>query len=87
MTTLEQPDAVAVWLVDAVPARIVWRGRRFRVTDRPTPIRETTGTFGPTHPTERLVGWRFQGTCDDESLVFDVLGSAASGWRLAAFYA
>lgn len=92
MTMVE--EAVAVWLSpDGVPERLVWRGRRFRVTDTPT-------AFGPapeevlgfvTHPPRHGVGWRFQGTSDEpghETLMFDVLrDDYRQQWRLLRTYA
>ena len=86
MTALRPSDPVVVWLADGKPIRFVWRGKHFTVTDAPTPIRETTGVAGPTHPTERLVGWRFQGTSAANSFVFDIHGDRHSGWRLVAVY-
>jgi hypothetical protein len=76
---------VALWLVDNVPARMVWQGQRWRVIDTPTPIIGEPGWLPPmvTHPSGRLAGWRFVAKADDSapSRVFDVYGSE-SGWRV-----
>ncbi len=66
-------DPVTVWMEAGIPARILWQGRRYRVTDRPTPIRESIDVPAMTHPLEKLVGYRMQVTDDDEnSIVVDV---------------
>jgi hypothetical protein len=69
-------EAVTVWWAEGEPSRIVWQGRRWRVTDQPTRL---TGTpeFLPaplTHAPERTFGWRFQASADDGAvLVVDVV--------------
>ena len=76
---------VALWLVDNVPARMVWGGRRWRIIDTPTPIRSEPSWLPPvvSHAPERLTGWRFAARPDEAgpSQVFDVYGSE-SGWKL-----
>lgn len=87
MSITHTAEAVAVWVdsLDA-PARMVWAGRRFRVSDTPTRLGpEPEDLLSPalTHPPRPLNGWRFQGTADDgESHVFDVRRSAAGEWEL-----
>lgn len=79
-------DIVTVWLDDAgTPTRLVWRGDRYQVTDRPTPREDLV--MGLMHP-PRVDGWRFQGTRDDgQSLVFDVrLDRDRQEWELLAVY-
>lgn len=86
MTTQTLHDPVTIWTTAGVPARFVWRGRRYRITDRPTPLR-TTCDAGLTHPLEPLIGWRFQGTDDaGDSSVYDVRRTASGGWELVAVY-
>lgn len=52
---------------------MVWAGRRWRVTDLPTPLWQPDG-------------WRFQGTSEDgQSLVFDVV-DAEDGWHVHRSY-
>ncbi|MEO6826128.1 MAG: hypothetical protein ABI255_07435 [Microbacteriaceae bacterium] len=64
------PDTVVIWLSDGIPARLVWAGARYTVTDTPTPLEDFV--MGITHP-PAIDGWRFQGTGDDgESHMFDV---------------
>ena len=87
MTVVIHADAAALWLSEAVPARLVWRGERYVVTDVPTAIRQSTDFFGATHTPERLIGFRFQGTDEEgNSRIFDVHGSAADGWHVVAYY-
>jgi hypothetical protein len=88
MTITHTTEAVAIWF-DAgdVPVRMVWAGRRYRVTDTPTrlgPEPELLISPALTHPPLPLTGWRFQGTTDDgESLIFDVKrASIHSRWEL-----
>lgn len=86
MSVITPPVEVPVWIEGGVPVRLVWRGRRFRVTDRPTPLREVVSAVGITHPLEPLVGWRFQGTAEDgDSRIFDVRTRGRS-WELVAVY-
>lgn len=76
---------VTLWFVDNVPARMVWRGRRWRVIDTPTPIVRELEWLPPmaTRPSESLSGWRFVAKTEGTgpSQVFDVYGSE-SGWRV-----
>ncbi|MFD1713202.1 hypothetical protein ACFSBZ_01850 [Amnibacterium flavum] len=79
---------VAVWLVDGVPARLVWNGVRYRVSDSPTPLTEEAWAPELTHAARRVVGWRFQGTTSGgHALIFDVIEvDAGTGWRLVHVY-
>jgi hypothetical protein len=79
-------DSVTVWMEHGVPARIVWQGRRYRVSDRPTPIRESVAVPAMTHPLDKLVGYRMQVTDEEEhSIVVDVYGTGTTA-RLVAVY-
>lgn len=63
---------VTLWMVNDVPVRMVYAGRRWRITDAPTRLRESVWS-APLEPGRGLYGWRFQGTAPDgESVVFDV---------------
>jgi hypothetical protein len=87
MHILEWPDTVTMWFDSGVPARLVWRGRRYVVSDTPTALRERLDFQVTTHPLDPIVGWRFQGTADDGTTrVFDVQGSHRQEWRLVAVY-
>ncbi|MGV8970672.1 MAG: hypothetical protein ACOH1J_09505 [Microbacteriaceae bacterium] len=87
MSVVLSPETVTVWIDKGIPVRLVWRGVRYLVTDTPTPLRARFGHEGITHPLEPMIGWRFQGTNDDdESFVFDVHGSGRQEWRLVAVY-
>lgn len=69
-------DNVNLWLVDGRPVRMVWRGRRWRVSDTPTKLRGEPMFLPPllTHPPTGYVGWRFQATADDgETTMVDVV--------------
>lgn len=86
-------EPIRVW-TSAVgePQRMVWRARRFRVTDTPTALVGTCDwwrpfsphDFGIGHPPLRIAGWRFQATADDgETHVFDVEhGETDADWQL-----
>lgn len=82
MTTLLAAEPVTVWTERGKPVRVVWRGQRFRVSDVPTPIHEAALHALITHPLERLVGCRFQGTNElGESHVFDVQIFSSGTWH------
>ncbi|QRY42343.1 hypothetical protein JVX92_15000 (plasmid) [Microbacterium hominis] len=78
---------VTLWLVDEQPARMFYAGRRWTVTDTPTPLRDSVWSVTPEQLHESLYGWRFQGTDPQgESLVFDVYGGAGE-WHVHRTYA
>jgi hypothetical protein len=85
-TIAHASEAVAVWIERGRPARIVWRGDRYTVTDTPTPLAADVGHDALTHPARRLIGWRFQGTRieDGATRVFDVRQVDDDRWRLVA---
>jgi hypothetical protein len=63
---------VTLWMTDDIPIRMFSAGRRWRVTDTPTRLRDSI--WAAAHG-ERggLYGWRFQATDDSgEAVVFDV---------------
>lgn len=75
-----------LWMVDDIPARMIYAGRRWRVTDTPTRLRHSSWTVPLDEPRHGLYGWRFQGTDDDGvSLVFDVY-KAEDGWHVHRCY-
>lgn len=87
MSILNTPDLVGVWIEGGVPARLVWEGIRYVVTDTPTPIRGSFLDELMTHPLEPVIGWRFQGTSESgETHVFDVHAAARGEWQLVAVY-
>ncbi|WP_412879059.1 hypothetical protein [Curtobacterium phoenicis] len=77
--------AATVWWTAGVPERLVWSGRRWRVTDTPTRLTVTRAELPTaiTHAPERTVGWRFQATAEDgETLVLDIVPEGG-GWGVA----
>ncbi|MDH6237345.1 DUF6504 family protein [Cryobacterium sp. CG_9.6] len=75
-------ESVVVWLgTSGSPERLMWRSRRFRVTDTPTALVGTAEWWRPFEPFGYgighvpldIAGWRFQATAEDgETHVFDV---------------
>ncbi|MGY6497002.1 MAG: DUF6504 family protein [Microcella sp.] len=80
----DAPDAhhAVVWSDDAGrPLRLIWRGRRWRVTDRPTVITAPVSWWWRLDPDgvdldlapAECAGWRFQATGErGETRVFDI---------------
>jgi hypothetical protein len=85
MTAVGQ--SVIVWTgKHGVPERFVWEGKRFRVSDTPTPLDFEIGLL--THMPSVPTGWRLQGTDESgDSLVFDI-GRFADDrdWRILHTY-
>ncbi|MGY4856513.1 DUF6504 family protein [Cryobacterium sp. AP23] len=87
-------ETVAVWVSpEGAPVRLVWRTRRFRVTDTPTPLTASLSLPDEllhflTHPPKPVAAWRCQGTADDgTSLVFDIQHDDGRGlWQLLRAY-
>ncbi len=80
-------DTVTVWTSSqGIPERFIWGGRRYRVSDRPTPL--DLDYTGITHPPAAPVAWRFQGTSEEgDTRIFDVLYSQArQEWDLLRTY-
>ena len=68
--TLIDATRLTIWFEGGVPYGLVWEGRHYRVTDTPTHLKDEI--TGLTHPLD-LVGWRLQGTDDDDrSRMFDI---------------
>ena len=88
MPTLTRSDPVSIWTEDGMPVRLVWGSTRYRVTDTPTPLFDEVAHPLLTHPHQRQIGWRFQGTPDrGESRMFEVVrGSAPAEWVLLRVY-
>jgi hypothetical protein len=77
-------EVATVWWEQGVPDRMVWRERRWRVSDTPTRL-TATAEFLPsamTHAPERTVGWRFQVSAGDEAVVVDITPDG-DGWVVA----
>lgn len=75
-----------LWMVNDIPARMVYAGRRWRVTDTPTRLRENVWAL-PLDEPHNLYEWRFQATDDaGETFVFDVY-RAEDDWHVHRLYA
>jgi hypothetical protein len=82
MSLAHATDTATIWLANGIPARMVWRGERWRVTDTPT---EPEGFYWSTH-LPPAVSWRFQGTnAAGDTHVFDVV-QGPEGWSVARVY-
>jgi len=85
MTRTATDPTATLWLVDGTPTRLVYAGRRWRVTDTPTRLEEP-GWSAPLEAREPAVGWRFQATgAAGESLVFDVF-QVGDAWHVHRSY-
>ena len=85
MTTLDIEHGATLWMVADIPERMLYAGRRWRVSDTPTRLRESVWTTSPGR-TPGLYGWRFQATDErGESFVFDVFRSE-DGWHVHHAY-
>lgn len=74
-----------IWMVADIPWRMVFAGRRWTVTDRPTRLRHSIWS-ATTLSHAGLYGWRFQGTDEGGvTLVFDVF-KAQDGWHVHRSY-
>lgn len=72
---------VTIWMTDELPSRMFYAGRRWRVTDMPTRLRDSVWSASP-ETGRGFYGWRFQGTDESGlSVVFDVF-PAEDGWHV-----
>ncbi|MCI1018190.1 hypothetical protein HWD99_06095 [Microbacterium sp. C5A9] len=77
--------STTLWLVNDIPPRMMFAGRRWRVTDTPTRLRHSVWS-APLEPHMGLYGWRFQGTNEDGlSPVLDAC-KGEDGWRVHRNY-
>jgi hypothetical protein len=79
-------DPVTLWNAAGVPVRLIWNGRRYRVSDQPTPLRESVDVPALTHPIEKLIGYRMQITSEDGASVVVDVHLRTSGAELVAVY-
>lgn len=85
MDTISVEHQMTLWMVNDVPARMVYAGKRWLITDTPTRLRHSVWT-APAESSLGLYGWRFQGTDDNGlSLIFDVY-KAEDGWHVHKAY-
>lgn len=86
MSTPTVDRTATIWMSNDIPERMVYAGRRWRITDMPTRLRHSNWSVVPGEAHSGLYGWRFQGTDDDGlSLVFDVY-RGADGWHVHRTY-
>lgn len=86
MNTPTIERVATLWMVDDIPARMIYAGRRWRVTDTPTRLRHSNWTVPLEGAHHGLYGWRFQGTDDAGiSFVFDVY-KGEGGWHVHRCY-
>ena len=85
MTDLALEHDVTLWMDGDIPVRMFYAGKRWRVSDTPTRLRESIWS-SPGQTSRGLYGWRFQGTDDaGNSFVFDVY-RAEDGWHVHHAY-
>jgi len=73
-------------MVNDIPARMIYTGRRWRVTDTPTRLRHSSWSVPLDEAHHGLYGSQFQGTDDvGRSFVFDVY-EAEDGWHVHRCY-
>lgn len=91
MQTINGTEPVAVWLDSSHrPARLVYRGTRYRVIDTPTPlVRQPEWPSGIGHPPADVLlapGWRVTGRSERSELLVLDLRLAPAGWVVEAIY-
>lgn len=78
-------EAATVWLEQGVPARLVFRGQRYRILDTPTRL-EVDGWV--THLPPVSDGWRLTADDGSGSVVLDLrYDPTACTWLVTAVYA
>ncbi len=86
MGTATIEHTATIWMTNDTPARMVYAGQRWRVTDTPTRLRHSTWSVEPGEHHHGLYGWRFQGTNDTgDSYIFDVY-KGEDGWHVHRCY-
>ncbi|PVW02976.1 hypothetical protein DEA06_14480 [Microbacterium sp. Gd 4-13] len=86
MSATTMAPETTLWLINDIPARMVYNGRRWRVTDTPTRLRDSVWS-APLEKHHGLYGWRFQATDPGgESAVFDVYRTE-DDWHVHRAYA
>ena len=85
MTEVAVEHEVTLWMTDDIPTRMFYAGRRWRISDTPTRLRESIWASSP-ELSRGLYGWRVQATDDtEESFVFDVC-RGTDGWHVHHAY-
>lgn len=86
MDSLTVEHVATIWTVDDQPVRMMYAGRRWRVTDTPTRLREAVWAM-PLDGARAMYGWRFQATDEaGRSFVFDVFKADAESWHVHRAY-
>lgn len=85
MEALAVEREATLWMEGDIPKRMVYAGRRWRVTDMPTRLRDSVWSVDPATRCG-FYGWRFQATDEaGESFVFDIY-PAEVGWHVHHAY-
>ena len=85
MTDTAVEHELTLWMTDDIPVRMFFAGRRWRITDTPTRLRDSIWER-ESHSTRGMYGWRFQATDDaGESVVFDVY-KGETDWHVHRTY-
>ncbi|MDW4572614.1 hypothetical protein R8Z57_07470 [Microbacterium sp. M3] len=58
MRNAQVEHEATVWMINDLPSRMLYAGRRWRVTDHPTRLREPI--WAALETLQGLYGWRFQ---------------------------
>lgn len=86
METLHGEHEITLWMQEDIPNRMLYAGRRWRITDMPTRIRDSVWSVSQ-GANRGFYGWRFQATdAAEETYVFDVY-PAEDGWHVHHAYA
>ena len=88
MSRVATEHDLTLWLVDDVPARMLYAGQRWSVTDVPTRLIDLPWSAYQTDSEHgaSLHRWRFQATNPaGESVVFDVYGGPGT-WHVHRAY-
>lgn len=83
MSIAPAADIVRVWTEHGTPARLVWRGHRYRVVGG-EPIRSAIAHEALTHAASRLVGWSLIARAEHDPAYVHVwrLQRQGAGWVL-----
>ena len=85
MGGLDIEHDLTIWMTDDIPAGMYYAGRRWRVSDTPTRLRDSIWSLSADRGAS-MYGWRFQATDEDgHAYVFDVF-KTEQGWHFHRAY-